>query len=384
MPSPTILQVLPALETGGVEQTTLDIAEALLQKGWNAVIASQGGRMEALLKDMGAVHVNLPLKTKNPLRMIKNALCLNSVIKEYEISIIHARSRAPAWSAYWAARKALLPFITTFHGTYNRTGLLKKKYNSIMASGDLVIANSAFIGGHIQTYYGISREKVRIIPRGVNLTKFDPRKILEVEKSNFKKSIGLSESDKRPILVLPGRLTPWKGQKIFLEALLYLKTHNYFALLIGDDQGRHTYRYELENFIKENRLSQNVQILGHRSDVPLVLSIADVIVSASTDPEAFGRVIIEAFAMGKPVVASRHGGALESVEDGKNGLFFTPNDPKSLTEVLERILSLPVSQRQAWGAAGQLRVKKEFTKELMCERTLEVYGELLNEKDSRY
>ncbi len=384
MKLPTILQVLPSLETGGVEQTTLDIAEALCQKGWGSVVASQGGRLVESLQKMGVRHINLPLKSKNPVQIWKNSKKIREIIKEEKISLVHGRSRAPAWSAYWAAQTMDIPFVTTFHGAYNTSGLFKKYYNGIMTRGDVVIANSKFIGHQIETFYKTPFEKIRIIPRGVNLASFNPQKISKAQKRAFRKELGLPFDEERPLLILPGRLTSWKGQKLFLEALLGLSTKNYFALLVGDDQGRQEYRDQLETFIKEKGLSGHVKIVGHRSDMPLVLSLADVVISASTDPEAFGRIMIEAFAMEKPVIAPAHGGALEIVEDQRNGFFFKPGDTESLTEVLNKILSLSKEERNRLGLSGRSTVETEFTKEVMCERTLDVYKEILNEKNFSY
>ncbi|MBS0185935.1 MAG: glycosyltransferase family 4 protein [Proteobacteria bacterium] len=384
MSFPTILQVLPSLETGGVEQTTLDIAEALLKKGVRALVASQGGRLREPLEKLGALHFDLSLKSKNPWKIWRNSKILFNLVKEEKVSLIHARSRAPAWSAYRAAQQACIPFVTTFHGTYNTSGLFKKEYNRIMTKGEVVIANSKFIGQHINSFYKTPFDKIRIIPRGVDLSVFDPQKISEAQKQTLRKEMGLPQETGYPLLILPGRLTSWKGQMMFLEALHNLKTKNYFALLVGDDQGRHEYRQQLEYFIMEKNLSDHVKIVGHRSDMPLVLSLADIVISASTDPEAFGRIMIEAFAMVKPVVAPDHGGALEIVQDQINGFFFKARDTESLTEVLNVMLSLNKSERMKLGEAGRSRVETEFAKDIMCARTLDIYKEVLNEKNFSY
>lgn len=377
---PVILQVLPNLNTGGVEQTAVDMAQAILQQGWKAVVVSTGGRMLEKLQTMGAEHVYLPMNSKNPLVMYQNIKRLQSVIKKYNVSLVHARSRAPAWSAYYGAKWSQIPFVTTFHGTYNTKGFFKKFYNSVMTRGDLVIANSAFTARHIQDMYFTSSVKIRIIPRGVDLTRFDPQKIDQSEIDCLKREWGIEPRDTRLIFIMPGRLTSWKGQKVFLDALSTLNPEDYYAFLVGDDQGRVEYRNNLENLIKTYQLEKNVRIIGHRSDMPLILACADVVVSASLDPEAFGRVMIEAFSMERPVVATKHGGALEIIEDGKTGFFVKPGDSKSLAQGLKKMLYLDPEVRSQMGCEGRKRVVAEFSKNLMCTRTLNVYKELLCKK----
>ena len=381
MIKPTILQILPALNTGGVEQTVLDVAQAVVEKGWNALVVSQGGRLVPDLKKRGAHHIDLPLDTKNPWHIWRNSYSLSQIMKSYPISVVHARSRAPAWSAFWATQKLNIPFVTTFHGVYNAAGPFKKKYNAIMTKGQCVIANSEFVGAHIHEVYDLSFDRIRVIPRGVDLKRFSVSLISDKSQQDLREELGLSREKRRPLLLLPGRLTSWKGQKVFIEALEHYEKREYDALLVGDDQGRKEYRQELESLIREKGLSQNVKIIGHRSDIPLILSLADVVISASTDPEAFGRIMIEAFAMEKPVIASQHGGALEIIEHGVNGLFFSPADSKALTEAIAFILSLPEQGRVQLGKAGYASIIGYYTKERMCALTLKVYEEILHEKN---
>lgn len=375
--SPTILQVLPSMETGGVEQTVLDVAESVIQNGWKALVVSHGGRMLKRLRELGATHLSLPFNTKNPFILVQNIKRLQDIIRDHHVSLVHARSRAPAWSAYYAAKWSGVPFVTTFHGTYNTRGGLKKFYNSIMTRGDLVIANSVFTALHIQDVYHTPLDRIRIIPRGVDLNIFDPKKISQSQREALKLEWGIDPGDRRPILMMPGRLSSWKGQKVFLEALLLLDPKEYLAFLVGDEQGRIGYRKDLDDFISGYNLEQNVKIVGHRSDMPVVLSCADVVISASTDPEAFGRVMAEAFAMERPVVATRHGGALEIVEDGKSGFLVEPGDSRALSKILNTMLRLSSEARYRMGCVGRNRVLTEFSKNLMCTRTLNVYKELL-------
>ncbi|HCP01763.1 MAG TPA: glycosyl transferase, partial [Rhodospirillaceae bacterium] len=334
---PVVLQVLPSLEVGGggVERSAIDVAEALVLAGKNAIVASSGGRQVVELERSGIRHVELPLKSKNPLTIRRNMARLAELIEVENVELVHARSRAPAWSARAAARAAGLPFVTTFHGTYNfgegMFGALKKRYNAVMADGDIVIANSRFIAAHVKEHYGVPDDRVQTIPRGIDTARFD------AEGFNPSRMVDLAArwrlADEHSVVVLPGRLTRWKGQLLFIEALARLRarrgTDDFLitGLLIGSDQGRDAYRRELEKNISDKGLAGNVQIVGHCNDMPAAYMLSDVVVSASTDPEAFGRVIAEAQGMGRPVVVADHGGATEQVLADKTGWLFNPGDP---------------------------------------------------------
>ncbi|NQV83106.1 MAG: glycosyltransferase family 4 protein [Rhodospirillales bacterium] len=375
----TILQVLPAMGAGGgVERGTVEIAEAIVARGGRALVASNGGANEHELKRVGAEHIRLAMHSKNPLVMYANIGRLEALIKHEGVHIVHARSRAPAWSAYFATRRTGVPFLTTFHGTYAAGNALKRKYNSVMTKGVRVIAISRFIAGHLHQNYGAASEKIRTIHRGVNLERFDPALVtaerVTVLASDWRLEDGL------PVVMLPGRLTRWKGQTMFIEAIAKLGRRDLRCLLVGGDQGRVEYRQELENLVNRHGLGEIVRIVNHCDDMPAAYMMSDVVVSASTDPEAFGRVLVEAQALGRPVVASDHGGARETVLVGETGWLFPPGDVDVLAETLDKVLNLAGETRQKMAKKAIAHVRKNFSKQAMCDRTVEVYREILDRK----
>lgn len=375
--APAVLQVLPALVTGGVERGTVEIASALTEAGYRAVVASAGGPMVRELTRCGAVHVELPMGSKNPLVMRANVKRLEQVIREHAIDIVHARSRAPAWSARAAASRAGVHFMTTFHGTYNLGGFgLKHVYNSVMTKGERVIAISEFIAEHMRRVYGTPPEKIRVIHRGVDLAKFDPVRV------SAERIIQLAHRwrlpDGYPVITLPGRLTRWKGQEVLIRALAELGRHDIRCLLVGSDQGRTGYRQELVELIRRLGLTDVVHIVDECNDMPAAYMLTDIAVSASTDPEAFGRVVVEAQAMGRPVIASDHGAPRETILPGRTGWLTAPGDPHALAAALDRFLALSAEQRGDMAALAQTFVRANFSKEAMCTRTLAVYDEILS------
>lgn len=373
---PAVLQVLPALITGGVERGTVEVAQALIEAGWTAVVASSGGPMVRELTRCGAIHVELPLASKNPLVMRQNVGRLEQVIRQHGIDIVHARSRAPAWSAMAAAHRSGAKFMTTFHGTYNLGWFgLKHIYNSVMTRGERVIAISEFIAEHARRVYGTPPEKIRVVPRGVDLKKFDPARVSQERIIQLAQRWRLP--DGFPVIMLPGRLTRWKGQEVLIRALAELGRHDVRCLLVGSDQGRVGYRQELMDLIRKLNLTDVVHIVDECNDMPAAYMLTDVAVSASTDPEAFGRVVVEAQAMGRPVIASDHGGPRETILPGRTGWLTSPGDPASLAGALARFLALSLEERAAMTELAQSFVRANFTKQAMCSRTLDVYGELL-------
>lgn len=373
---PAILQVLPRLETGGVERGTIEVAQAIVDAGWRAIVASQGGRMEHELDRIGAEHITLPLASKHPWVIRRNGKALTRIIREQGISLVHARSRAPAWSALQAARAAGVPFVTTFHGTYNLGWFgLKRRYNAVMTMGDRVIAISEFIRWHMIKTYGVDDERVRVVHRGVDFSRFDPLKV------SAERMIALSAhwrlSDDEPVIMLPGRLTRWKGQLLLIEALSRLKDLRFRCVLVGSDQGRTAYRQELEQAIDKAGLRDRVQIAEDCHDMPAAYMLADVVVSASTDPEAFGRVAAEAQAMGRPVVAPDHGAAPEIVQHHETGWLFAAMHPGSLADMLREALTLSSKARSDFAVRAMSHARAHFSKDSMCAKTLDVYREVL-------
>ena len=377
---PIVLQVLPALETGGVERTAVDMTKAIVDAGWTALVASQGGRMQYELERVGGEHIVMPLASKNPLQIHRNAANLTALVYDRGIDLIHARSRAPAWSALMAARRGKIPFVTTFHGTYGLKGPFKKLYNSVMTRGDRVIANSNFIADRVRTDYGVGlgddAGRLIAVPRGIETTRFFNPAAVSAERI-----IQLAEkwrlTDGLPVIMLPGRLTRWKGQAVLIEALKHYGQNDVICVLVGDDQGRTKYREELEAMVRDLDLESVVRFVGNCTDMAAAYMLADVVVSASTDPEAFGRVAVEAQAMGRPVIATDHGGARETILPGKTGWLVPPGDALELASALRKAVHLDPDVRAEMASAGRAHVMEEYKVELMTARTMFIYRELL-------
>lgn len=376
--TPVVLQVLPEMETGGVEVGTVEIASELQKRGIKNFVASQGGRMVYDLDRLKVPHFTLPLKSKNFFKMRKNAKALEKIIRDNGINIVHARSRAPAWSAYWAAKRAGVKFITTFHGTY---GLgpwgIKKIYNKVMTYGERVIAISNHIKNHILQNYKADESKIRLIHRCADIERFSPSAVTQERMINKIKEYNIA--DDKPVLLLPGRITRWKGQHLLIEALAKMKNQNYYCIITGDSQGRQHYMDYLENLVHKYKLEGRVGFFGRYSDVPALMMVANVILSTAIEPEAFGRISIEGQAMGKIVVASDIGGTLDTIIDGKTGKLFKSNDAQSLADALDWALSLSPAEAEKIGKAGIKNVRDNFTKQIMCDKTINVYKELLGE-----
>lgn len=372
---PVVLQVLPALVTGGAERGTVDIAGAIIADGGTAIVASEGGPMENDLKRLGALHLKMPLASKNPLVMRRNVARLVKVIEGYKVDLVHARSRAPAWSARAAARQTGCHFVTTFHAPYNFSNALKKRYNAVMADGERVIAISDFIAEHVRSNYKVDPKMLRVIHRGVDLARFDPDRVSAERMIQLTTRWRLP--DGLPLILMPGRLTRWKGQAVLLEALSYLRDIDYRCVLVGSDQGRTAYRRELEELINRHGLAGKVLLLDECNDMPAAYMLSDVVVSASTDPEGFGRIIGEAQALGRPVVASDHGGAREQLLAERTGFLFPSGDAAALAAGLRKALGLSPEARARLHDEAIARVRQSFSKEQMCAKTLAVYKEVL-------
>ena len=372
----TVLQVLPALGAGGgVERGTVEIAAAVIAAGGRALVASEGGAAVHELTRAGAEHVVLPLASKNPLVMRANVGRLAAVIESEGVDIVHARSRAPAWSACYAARRTGRHFLTTFHGTYSAGNWLKRHYNAVMTRGERVIALSGFIAGHIHRVYGVPARLIRVIHRGVDLARFDPARV------GAERVVTLARQWRLPdgvlVVMLPGRLTRWKGQAFLIEAIARMRRRDIRCLLVGSDQGRTAYRRELEVLISRHGLDEVVRIVDHCDDMPAAYMLTDVVVSASTDPEAFGRVVAEAQALGRPVIASDHGGSRETVIAGETGWLTPPGDAQALADAIERVLGIGEAARRALAEKAIAHVRQNFSKDAMCAKTLDVYNEVL-------
>jgi glycosyltransferase involved in cell wall biosynthesis len=372
---PVILQVLPALRGGGVERSTVEIAQAITQAGGLALVASDAGRMVAQVQAAGAEHLRLPLDSKNPFRIWRNASRLEKLIRDRRVRIVHARSRAPAWSAWLACQRTGTTFVTTCHGIYGEGVPLKHRYNEVMARGARVIANSVFMARHIATTYGLDEARIRVIPRGVDPAAFDPVAVNGTRMARLAEAWQVPDS--APILLLPGRITALKGQDVLLRALARLRHTDAVAVFVGEPKQNDRFGSRLAALTQELGLSERVRFAGHCDDIAAAMKLADIVISASVEPEAFGRTIIEAQAMRRLVVASDHGGTVETIAHGETGWRVPPGDAAALAEALDALLDLSPDARAAIGDAARESVQAHYTVRAMQDATLAVYAELL-------
>jgi glycosyltransferase involved in cell wall biosynthesis len=379
--APAVLQIIPSLVSGGAERGTVELAAALVEAGWTSYVASSGGALERDVIRAGARHLTLPLASKNPLVMRRNTNALVRLIRELGIGLVHARSRAPAWSAWAAARATGCRFVTTFHNAYGARTALKRRYNSVMARGERVIAISHFVADHAATVYGIGRDRLRVIPRGVDLDSFDPTRIGAQRIAHLARRWRLPNDT--PVVMLPGRLTRWKGALDLIAAIAALGRRDLCCVLAGSEQ-RRGFRKELDVAIARLGLAGLFRSVGECRDMPAAYMLADVVVSASSDPEGFGRVVVEAQAMGRPVVATDHGGARETIVPGVTGWLVPPRDPVALASAIEEALSLGAKEREGLARRSITHVAAHFTHEAMCARTIGVYEELLSPEASAF
>lgn len=384
---PTILQIVPRLDTGGAELTTLEITAALTKAGASALVATDGGRMAGEITRLGGDLISMPAASKNPARMIANARMLSRIVAERGVDIIHARSRAPAWSALIACRGSRIPFVTTYHGAYAGSGALKTFYNSVMGRGDRVIANSAFTAQLIRERHAAPPDRLRIIHRGVDLERFALAPASEPGRvSRLRQQLGIGEDQR--VILQAARLAGWKGQRITIEAAARLKARAGLAgvvfVLAGDAQGRDGYEGELRRQITEAGLEKLVLLPGHVADMPAAFEMAHVAVIASTEPEAFGRTATEAQAMGCPVIATSIGAPPETVlappevaTEQRTGWLVPPADADRLAAAIEEALRMDATARKELGARARSHVEKHFSLQRMQHDTLAVYDELL-------
>jgi glycosyltransferase involved in cell wall biosynthesis len=376
--SPVVLQVLPSLITGGVERGTVEIAQAIAEADATALVASAGGPMVRLVEHAGGRHVTLPLTTKSPFGIWRNAAALEALIRGKKVSLVHARSRAPAWSAWIACQRTGVPFVTTYHGTYSEGLPFKRRYNSVMARGRIVIAASRFIAGLVTAQHHLDPGRLRVIPRGVDPAVFDPAIISGSRIAKLAAEWRLPDGVRT--VVLPGRLTSWKGQPVLLEAIARLGRPEIMCVLVGSHQGRHKYASELEQQAARLGIAGQLRLVGQCDDMPAALALSDVVVHASTQPEAFGRVVIEAQAMGRPVIASDLGGPVETVRHGETGWRVPPDDPDALAAAIAVALDLDPADLHALGQRARASVP---TVRAMQDATLDVYETVLGARSHR-
>ncbi len=372
---PVIMQVIPELGAGGAEQGCIDMASEIVKAGARAIVVSNGGYRVSELARAGATHIDLPVHSKNPVIMWKNVATLRKLIKQHNVGIVHARSRAPAWSAWRACKGTDAHFLTTCHAPYNINGEAKRLYNGSIAQGELIIAISNYVAQYLQDNYDVEPERIRTIHRGIPIERFHPTAV------TAERMIDLATQWRIPdganIIMLPGRVTRWKGHHILIEAMAKLKRKDVFCVIIGSDQGRKEYRQELDQFIEDHDLGSQIRIIDQCHDMPAAYMLSTVVVCPSTDPEGFGRIPVEAQAMGRPIIASDHGGAQETILRGHTGWLIPPSNSEELAIAIDEALALDENQRAVLAARSMEHIEQHFTKKIMAEKTLNVYTELL-------
>lgn len=375
----TVLQIVPTLDTGGAERSTVDIAAALVREGFRALVVSEGGRLVPELKAGGGEWIDLAAASKSPPTIVSNVFRLKRIIERENVRLVHARSRAPAWSALMAARMAHIPFVVTYHGIYNASNALKRCYNSVMVKGDAVIANSEWTAAHIVAEHGGRAKNVTVIPRGIDLTHFDPAGVPPDQVSMLRAQWGANGDDL--VVLLPGRLTRMKGQLVLIAALTQMKNEGVLGrirtVLAGDAQGRDAFEEEVKRAVETAGLKDRVVVTGHVCDMASAYLASDIVVSASIYAESFGRVPVEAAVMGKSVIATDHGGARETVLAGVSGILVPPGDAAALATALTRLVAMGPEGRAAMGAKGRTHVLHRYTRERMCADTIALYRTLL-------
>ena len=378
-----VLQVIPKLGYGGAETGCFDIAHYLPENNCKSFIVTSGGELLKFVDRKKVKIFKLPVQSKNPLLIFINSIILIGIILLNNISIVHARSRAPAWSCLFASKLTGRKFVTTFHGTYNFKSNLKKLYNSVMVRSDLVIAGSNFIFSHIKENYSRylnNKKKFLVIFRGINVDYFDSSTTLESDEKKLLKQWDI-EKDKK-IILLPGRLTSWKGQEVFIEAINLINTEigyeAFYAVILGSDQGRELYKKKLIRLSEQYRMLKQIRFIDHCKNMALAYKVSDIIVSASNEPEAFGRVSVEAQSMGKPIIASNIGGSNETIINEKTGFLFESNNAKSLSKQILRVLNMDEASLKTMGIEARKNVTQRFNVEKMCFSTYSEYKRLLN------
>jgi len=378
-----VLQVIPKLGYGGAETGCYDLAHFLPEAGWKSYIATSGGDLLQYINKKKVKVFKLSVQSKNPIVILFNSIVLFFIILFYNVDIVHARSRAPAWSCYFAAKLTFRKFVTTFHGTYNFNSKIKKFYNSIMVKSDLVIAGSNFIFSHINENYGEyflkNKRKLLVIFRGINTNYFNPQKILPIKIEKFAKENNIDRN--KFIILLPGRLTSWKGQKIFIEAIKLLSEKDnippFQGIILGSDQGRSVYKKQLLVLTQQHRLSKIIKFIDSCKEMPVAYAISNLICSCSIEPEAFGRVSVEAQSMQLPIIASNIGGSKETIIEGKTGYLFNSKDPNSLSDSIVMVMQKDYNSLKSIGFEGRKNVLKRFDVDKMCQTTFTEYKKLI-------
>jgi len=381
-PKIKVLQVIPKLGYGGAETGCYDLAHYLSEQGCSSYIVTSGGDLLKFVRKDKVKIFKLPVHSKNPFLIFFNSIIISIIILTLNINIVHARSRAPAWSCFFSCLVTRKKFVTTFHGTYNFNSSLKKMYNSVMVRSDLIIAGSNFIFNHISENYAKylnRKKKLMVIFRGINLDFFSRKNISQNKRNSLVKEWNLDQE--KLTILLPGRLTKWKGQEMFIESLNILRedynSNRFQAIILGSNQGRNVYSKKLYGLVDRYRLKNFVKFINHCKEMPTAYSLADIVISSSIEPEAFGRVAVEAQSMEKPIIASDIGGSKETIVKEKSGFLFTSGEPRELAKILNNVMELDKEALYSIGNEGRKNVTKKFDVEKMCQTTLNEYKKLL-------
>lgn len=383
---PVIMQILPRLNMGGVERGVIDVSKAIAAANLTPIVVSAGGNMVAYLREAKIRHIELPMDSKNPWTIYKNIDRLAHLISEYNVDIVHVRSRAPAWSAYYACKKTNCKLVTTFHGTYsNNFGVkflsnLKKKYNSIMLKADYVIAVSKFIKNYIKENFSeiaIPDEKLVVIHRGVDLNTFKADSVSKPRLIGL--ATGWNIPEDKAIIMLPGRITAWKGHEFLIDALTKVKNNNYFCIIVGSDKDHEKYSQRLEERIEANNLQGKIRIVGETRDMAVAYLMSDVVISASVKPEAFGRIAIETGAMSRVIIATNIGGSTETIIPGQTGFLVEPNNTDDLASKIDMVLAMTHEERNKIGAQARKFIEENFSNQKMCDETVGLYKKILHQ-----
>ena len=373
---PVILQIIPNLGAGGAEQGCVDVAAGITAAGAVSIVVSNGGPRVHEITRGGSTHIQMPVHSKNPLVMWRNISRIRKLIAREGVDIVHARSRAPAWSALEACKGTRARFMTTCHAHYNTHGKkLKEFYNSSIARGERVIAISRSVAEYLREHYALDDKVIRLVHRGVPMEKFNPASVSPERMMKLSKSWRLP--DGAMLILLPGRLTRWKGHEVLLNAVAKIKEQDIYCVFVGADQGRIEYRAEIENLITAKGLSERVRIMDHCDDMSAAYLISTIVVSASIEPEGFGRIAVEGQAMGRIVIATDHGGSQETIIDGVTGFLVPPGDVDAMAEKIDHVLSMTGDEKHMMADAAIRHVQENFTRDIMVGKTLDVYAELL-------
>lgn len=387
MSKKTVLQILPSLTSGGIERGVVEMNNYLVKNGYNSIVLSSGGKMVYQVEQGGGKHITLNVATKNPLKMWSNISKIKKIIIENNVDVVDVKSRAPAWSAYFACKRAKCPLITSIHGNYSISkfpiSIFKKLYNSSMVKGDYIVCVSNYVKDYAFKNYKKFKEKyannkVKIIHRGVDIKVFNPE--IESKERIVRLINSMSLPNDKSIILLPGRLTEWKGQLYFMDVLAKLKHKDYLCLIVGDAKGHEKYRDRLKQKIRDLKLDGYVRLENHVLDMAALYMISNIVVSSSIRGEAFGRIVPEAQAMERMVIGTAIGGSLETVIDGKTGWLVKPEDKDKFAETIDMILDMPIKKRLEIGKKARKHIINDFTVDKMCEKTVDVYNEAINMK----